>query len=80
MTEDHGEALLALHRLVQRNVLSMDEARSAARLITGDPAVEFPPKPPPPRAPAPAPSSPPSPESPAAPPSPPPAADASSPP
>lgn len=60
MAEDHSDAIQALSRLVQRNVLTIEEARSAAQLITGDPQVEFPPRPAP-RA------------SPAAPPTPPPA-------
>ena len=41
---DPKEALAALERLVHRHhLLSEDEARRAARLITNDPGFEFPP-------------------------------------
>lgn len=46
---DSPEALAALERLLQRNVVTLEQAKTAARLITGDPAVAFPP---PPQAPA----------------------------
>lgn len=36
------DALAALERLLQRNVLTPDEGRSAARVLTGDPAFDFP--------------------------------------
>lgn len=42
---DAVEALAALQRLHQHGVLSLEEAREAARLITGDEAYEFPPPP-----------------------------------
>lgn len=38
-----AEALAALQRLHRHGVLAVEEARQAARLITGDPAYEFPP-------------------------------------
>lgn len=64
------DALQALDRLVQRHkLLSLEQGKSAARLIAGDENVEFPlPRPPPPAPPA-ARAPPPKPESaPAAPP------------
>lgn len=36
------DALAALERLLQRNVLTHDEGRKAARVLTGDAAFEFP--------------------------------------
>lgn len=43
-SDQHRDALSALERLVNRHhVLSLEEARAAARLITGDPDVQFPP-------------------------------------
>lgn len=57
MTEgpEANEALAALERLVHRHkVLTLDQARAAARLITGNPDYELPAEPTPP-APAPAP-------------------------
>lgn len=46
-----NEALGALERLYRRNVITLEEGQSAARLLTGDPHAPFPPPPPPPRAP-----------------------------
>ena len=47
------EPLAALERLLRRNIVTQEEAQTAARLITGDPNAVFPP-PPPPAAPPPA--------------------------
>lgn len=48
---DVAEAIAALQRLHRHGVLTLEEAREAARLISGDDALEFPP-------PAPAPDTP----------------------
>ena len=69
------DAIQALDRLVHRHkLLSLDQGKSAARIITGDENVEFPPpRPPPPvpaappAAPIPPPAPPPAPEDAAAP-------------
>lgn len=46
--DNHRDALAALERLVNRHrVLTAEEARNAARLITNDPDVQFPPARPP---------------------------------
>lgn len=47
-TAEPGDALAALERLLRHGVLNPEEARLAARLITGDPDLEFPPPAPPP--------------------------------
>lgn len=55
LSKDQHEAIQALERLsVRRHVLTVDEARAIARQIAGDPAFEFPPKPAPREAQAPA--------------------------
>lgn len=54
---DANDALAALERLVHRHkVLTLDQARAAARIITGDPAFELPGEPAPPAPPAPPPA------------------------
>lgn len=40
---DLAEALAALQRLHRHGIVTPDEAREAARLITGDAALDFPP-------------------------------------
>ena len=39
-----AEALAALERLYRRNLVTLDQAKAAARLITGNDAIEFPPR------------------------------------
>lgn len=39
---DVAEALAALDRLQRHGVLPLEDAREAARLLSGDPAYEFP--------------------------------------
>lgn len=68
-----NEALGALERLYRRNVITLEEGQAAARLLTGDESVTFPPPSPapratPPGAPATAPEAPAAPQEPAAPP------------
>ena len=73
---DGNDALAALERLLRHKVISEEQAVAAARLITGDPGMVFPPPRPPPAPPAAAPA--PAPQ-PAPAPEPAPADDASSP-
>lgn len=47
---DPNEALAALERLYHKQVVTLEEAKAAARLITGDENAEFPPPRPPPAA------------------------------
>jgi hypothetical protein len=47
MPADEQDALAALERLLRHDVISLEEARLAARLITGRDDVEFPPPVPP---------------------------------
>lgn len=49
---DAAEALAALQRLHRHGILTLEEAREAARLISGDDAYELPPAPPAHEAPA----------------------------
>lgn len=42
-----SDATAALDRLYRKNVVTLEEAQSAARLLTGDPNVVFPPPGPP---------------------------------
>jgi hypothetical protein len=39
------EAVAALERLLEKQVISLEEGQAAARLIMGDPAFAFPPAP-----------------------------------
>lgn len=51
-SRDGQDALAALERLLRHGVITEEQAVKAARLITGDPGLAFPPPPAPPEPPA----------------------------